>query len=85
MTDRFMLSRRQLLRTSAAGAALGLASATFPIHRALAASATVGFIYVGPKDDYGHTQAHADGAELLKSNEVTSVVGVAHVPETGAV
>ncbi|RVD65100.1 BMP family ABC transporter substrate-binding protein, partial [Mesorhizobium sp. M4A.F.Ca.ET.029.04.2.1] len=57
MTERFMLSRRDLLRTSAAGAALGLASAAFPIRRAFAASATVGFIYVGPKDDYGYNQA----------------------------
>lgn len=61
MTDRFMLNRRQLLKTSAAGAALGLTSASFPISRAFAAAAAVGFIYVGPKDDYGYNQAHAEG------------------------
>jgi len=26
---------------------------------------SVGFIYVGPKDDYGYNQAHAEGATLL--------------------
>ena len=45
MTDRFMLSRRQLLKTSAAGAALGIASSVLPFRAAFAASATVGFIY----------------------------------------
>ena len=44
MTDRFMLSRRQLLKTSAAGTALGLASVAFPISRAFAATATVVFM-----------------------------------------
>ncbi|TGV74139.1 twin-arginine translocation signal domain-containing protein, partial [Mesorhizobium sp. M00.F.Ca.ET.149.01.1.1] len=62
MTGKFMLSRRDLLKTSAAGAALGLAPAAFPIRAARAAAATVGFIYVGPKDDYGYNQAHAEGA-----------------------
>jgi basic membrane protein A len=27
---------------------------------------TVGFIYVGPKDDYGYNQAHAVAAKALK-------------------
>ena len=69
MTDRFILSRRHLLKTTAVGAALGLASASFPISRAFAANLTVGFIYVGPKDDYGYNQAHAEGAAALKSME----------------
>ena len=66
MTDKLMLSRRQLLKTSAAGAAIGLASSVLPLRAAFAASATVGFIYVGPKDDYGYNQAHAEGAAALK-------------------
>jgi basic membrane protein A len=82
MTDRFMLSRRQLLKTTAAGAALGFASASFPISRAFAATATVGFIYVGPKDDYGYNQAHAEGAAALKGIEGLTVVEEENVPET---
>ena len=27
---------------------------------------TVGFIYVGAKDDYGYNQAHAEGAAAVK-------------------
>ena len=83
MTDRFMLNRRQLLKTSAAGAALGLASASFPISRAFAAAATVGFIYVGPKDDYGYNQAHAEAAAALKKMPGLTVVEEEKVPETG--
>lgn len=30
-----------------------------------ASALTVGFIYVGPKDDYGYNQAHAEGAKSL--------------------
>ena len=28
---------------------------------------TIGFIYVGPKDDYGYNQAHAEGAAASPS------------------
>jgi len=82
MTDRFMLSRRQLLKTSAAGAAIGAVSSMLPFSSALAASATIGFIYVGPKDDYGYNQAHAEGAAVLKAMEGITVVEEENVPET---
>jgi len=78
MTDRFLLSRRQLLKTSAAGAV----SALLPFGSARAASATVGFIYVGPKDDYGYNQAHAEGAAVLKAMDGITVVEEENVPET---
>jgi basic membrane protein A and related proteins len=29
---------------------------------------TIGFIYVGPKDDYGYNQAHAEGAANMAKN-----------------
>jgi simple sugar transport system substrate-binding protein len=76
------LNRRQLLKTSAAGAALGVASSMLPIRSAFAATATVGFIYVGPKDDYGYNQAHAEGAAVLKGMEGITVVEEENVPET---
>jgi basic membrane protein A len=52
------ISRRHLLQGSAAltlGSALGVRSAA-------AADTTIGFIYVGSRDDYGYNQAHAQGA-----------------------
>ena len=56
-------SRRDLLKAGTAGAAL--AALGLPVARAFAADLTVGFIYVGPKDDYGYNQAHAEGAAAL--------------------
>ena len=56
------ISRRHLLQGSAAltlGSALGVRSAA-------AADTTIGFIYVGSRDDYGYNQAHAQGAAALK-------------------
>jgi len=59
MLRSFTPSRRHVLRAGASGAALALTG--LPLSRAFAADLTVGFIYVGPKDDYGYNQAHAEG------------------------
>jgi len=46
----------------------------------------VGFIYVGPKDDFGYNQAHAEGAAAMVANVPgIKVVEEASVPETTAV
>jgi simple sugar transport system substrate-binding protein len=46
----------------------------------------VGFIYVGPKDDYGYNQAHAEGAAAMAANVPgIRLVEEASVPETTAV
>ncbi|MDP9173176.1 MAG: BMP family ABC transporter substrate-binding protein [Planctomycetota bacterium] len=42
----------------------------------------VGFIYVGPKDDYGYNQAHAEGAAALKKMSGVKVLEEERVPET---
>lgn len=50
---------------------------------ALASSAlTVGFIYVGPKDDFGYNQAHAEGAAAVKEMSGVTVVEEENVAET---
>ncbi|MEY8877309.1 MAG: BMP family ABC transporter substrate-binding protein [Leptothrix sp. (in: b-proteobacteria)] len=46
---------------------------------------SVGFIYVGPKDDYGYNQAHAESAALVKKMPGIKVVEEENVPETNAV
>jgi basic membrane protein A and related proteins len=46
---------------------------------------TIGFIYVGPKDDYGYNQAHALGAASVSKLPGVKVVEEANVPETVAV
>ncbi|MDB5775453.1 MAG: family transporter substrate-binding protein [Herbaspirillum sp.] len=76
--------RRNLLKSLAAVGAAG----TLPLwaQRALAANPiTVGFIYVGPKDDFGYNQAHAQAAAILKKVPGVKVVEEEKVPETVAV
>jgi basic membrane protein A len=43
---------------------------------------TVGFIYVGPRDDYGYNQAHAEGAAALKKLPGIKVREEENVAET---
>jgi basic membrane protein A len=80
MSDTFKISRRGLL-SGAAGAAVvglgGVANAQKPL--------VVGFIYVGPRDDYGYNQAHAEAAAVLKKMPGLKVVEEEKVPETVAV
>lgn len=46
----------------------------------------IGFVYVGPKDDYGYNQAHAEGAAgMTKAVSGVKLVEEANVPETTAV
>jgi basic membrane protein A and related proteins len=45
-------------------------------------AAAVGFIYVGPKDDYGYNQAHADGAAAVRKMAGVKVMEEERVPET---
>ena len=75
------VSRRHLLQGTAA---LTLA-ASLPLHRAYAKETTIGFIYVGSRDDYGYNQAHAQGAAALKKMPDIKVVEEEKVPETDAV
>ena len=75
------ISRRHLLQ---GGAALTLGSA-FGVRSVLAADTTIGFIYVGSRDDYGYNQAHAQGAAALKKLPGLKVVEEEKVPETDAV
>src|SRR5215813_8763426 len=75
------ISRRHLLQGSAA---LALGS-TLGVRGAFAAETTIGFIYVGSRDDYGYNQAHAQGAAALKKLPGLKVVEEEKVPETDAV
>src|SRR5437660_7630500 len=42
----------------------------------------IGFIYVGPKDDYGYNQAHAAGAAAVKKMPGVTAKEAELVPET---
>ena len=77
-------ARRRLIAGGAlAGASLALPGA---IRGAFAqAPITVGVIYVGPRDDFGYNQAHAEGAAELKKIAGVKVVEEENVAETQAV
>jgi simple sugar transport system substrate-binding protein len=70
-------SRRRFLQ--GASALAGAAALGAP---ARAAGLTVGFIYVGPRDDFGYNQAHAEGAAAVKAMEGVTVVEEENVAET---
>ena len=75
------MSRRTVLQGTAGVA--GLAAAGLSAQPARAAKDLVaGFIYVGPKDDYGYNQAHAEAAAMLKKMPGIKVVEEEKVPET---
>ncbi|WP_312223902.1 BMP family ABC transporter substrate-binding protein [Rhizobium rhizoryzae] len=76
------VSRRQFLQTTLAGAAAAATPGLLSSAAFAATPLTIGFIYVGPKDDYGYNQAHAEGAAALKSIEGITLVEEENVPET---
>jgi simple sugar transport system substrate-binding protein len=81
MSDHYVFTRRRILKgTAAAGAASALAG--LGTQSALAKDLIVGFIYVGPKDDYGYNQAHAEAATIIKAMPGVKVIEEEKVAET---
>jgi basic membrane protein A and related proteins len=87
-------SRRQVMRGLLATAAFGVTTKLGTGCTSQGAAGgdsassdlTIGFIYVGPKDDYGYNQAHAEGAAgMVKKYATVTLVEEANVPETTAV
>jgi basic membrane protein A len=73
-------SRRRALAQLSAASLAGISPFAFaqkPI--------TVGMIYVGPKDDFGYNQAHAESAAEVKKMAGVKVIEEENVPETQAV
>jgi basic membrane protein A len=96
------ISRRQMVRglmaTTAFGVVTKFGTACSPAPEGDAATddaaagdasgedLVVGFIYVGPKDDFGYNQAHAEGAAAMIANVPgITLLEEASVPETSAV
>jgi basic membrane protein A len=59
--------------------------AATPAAAAADSSLMVGFIYVGPKDDYGYNQAHAEAAKVVATLPGVKTREEESVPETVAV
>jgi basic membrane protein A and related proteins len=82
VSHRFELSRRAAMRL---GLGFGVGAATTGLGNRRAAAAkelVVGFIYVGPKDDYGYNQAHAEAAAQVKTMPGVSMLEEEKVPES---
>ncbi|MDX2270602.1 MAG: BMP family ABC transporter substrate-binding protein [Cyanobacteriota bacterium] len=80
------LTRRQWIQSAAAATTLTLTSQVWKFNTAQAQDKLViGFIYVGPKDDFGYNQAHFEGKEGISKLEGVETVDEANVPETTAV
>jgi basic membrane protein A len=80
--SQLFLSRRSLLKAGAAS----LAATALPVNFARAQSPIViGAVYVGPRDDFGWNQAHAQAMEILKAVPGVTVIEEENVPETDAV
>jgi basic membrane protein A and related proteins len=70
-----------------AGLGVGVAMSGLAMSKVLAAEKKVvmGFIYVGPRDDYGYNQAHFEGKSALARQSWIKAVDQENVPETIAV
>ena len=78
-------SRRAMLK-SVAALGLGVLAGKLGISQAQAANkVTMGFIYVGPRDDYGYNQAHFEGKSAIAKQSWIKAVDQENVPETIAV
>jgi basic membrane protein A and related proteins len=95
----FYLPRRQVIRGILASTAFGVTSQLWtgctptetppPTGTATTPDAgpelTIGFIYVGPKDDFGYNQSHFQGQEIISKLAGVKTVDEANVPETATV
>ncbi len=80
MTHSFVPTRRRVV--GSLGAGVLLASGRMLPARAAPKPVTVGFIYVGPRDDYGYNQAHAEGAAAIKSMPGITILEEERVAES---
>ena len=79
------INRRDSLKSLAALGAAGTLGGWSALANAQAKALTVGVIYVGPRDDYGYNQAHAQAAAEVKKMPGIKLVEEENVPETAAV
>ncbi len=75
-------SRREALKRIALLGAAGLVPALLPVGSARAADLTVGFVYIGPRLDWGWNQSFAMAAEALPGVPNVRVVQADYLPES---
>ena len=80
-SEKQMLNRRKFIKLNALGWA-GLAAAGSAPFVFAKATVKLGFIYVGPRDDYGYNQAHFEGKSSLGALSWAKAFDEENVPET---
>jgi simple sugar transport system substrate-binding protein len=78
----FNHKRRQVLKGIAAAGVTGLAAGYGMAPAFAAKKVNMGFIYVGPRDDYGYNQAHYEGKSAVAAMDWVKAVDEENVPET---
>lgn len=84
MSESRKLTRRQVLQGTAAAGALSMLGNLEWIGEAWGASDKVkmGFVFVGPRDDYGYNQAHFEGKAAVAKLDWVKAFDEEKVPET---
>ena len=78
----FTPNRRDALKRMALLGAAGLVSGIIPIRSARAADLTAGFVYIGPRLDWGWNQSHEVAAAGLRGVPNVRVVEAGYLPES---
>jgi basic membrane protein A len=76
------LTRRRALEGAGLLGASAFISGVLPIRFAYAADLTIGFIFIGPRDDWGWNQSFAEAAEDLSALPNVKIVEAGYLPET---
>jgi simple sugar transport system substrate-binding protein len=76
------LNRRDALKRMALLGAAGLVPGLLPVRSARAADLAAGFVYIGPREDWGWNQSFAVAAAALRGVPNVRVVQAGYLPES---
>jgi len=77
-----LASRRNFMKKVAMAGVAGVAAGWLPVTAQAASKVKMGFIYVGPRDDYGYNQSHFEGKSAVAQQSWVKAFDEESVPET---